>query len=79
MTDLLVRNVPDDTLDTLKKRAKRHRRSLQQEVLAILDEKVGEKEALNPAEVAARIRERLRSSGRQFADSVVDLRTDRER
>ena len=79
MTDLLVRNIPDDTLDSLKKRARRHRRSVQQEVLAILDEKAGEEDAPSAAEVAARIREHLRASGRQFADSIADLRADRER
>jgi antitoxin FitA len=79
MTDVLVRNVPDDTLDLLKKRARRHRRSLQQEILAIIEEQAEVEAAPKPTEIAARIRERLRASGRTFGDSVDDLRADRER
>jgi plasmid stability protein len=36
MADLLIRNVPVETLAAIKERAKRHRRSVQAEVLAAL-------------------------------------------
>jgi plasmid stability protein len=36
-----LKNVPDDIADKLRKRAKRHHRSLQGELIAILEEAVG--------------------------------------
>ncbi|NBC18140.1 MAG: Arc family DNA-binding protein [Bacteroidetes bacterium] len=42
-TTLTVRNVPPSLHARLKRRAKEHRRSLNSEVLAVLEEAVGEK------------------------------------
>ncbi len=39
--NLSAKNVPDDLMDKLRKRAKRHHRSLQGELMAILEEAVG--------------------------------------
>ena len=36
-----LKNVPDDIVEKLRKRAKRHHRSLQGELIAILEESVG--------------------------------------
>jgi len=36
-----LKNVPDDIVDRLRKRAKRHHRSLQGELIAIIEEAVG--------------------------------------
>ncbi len=36
MPDILVRNVPEDVVEVLKKRASENRRSLQQELLVVL-------------------------------------------
>ena len=36
-----VKNVPDDMVERLRKRAKRHHRSLQGELMAILEEATG--------------------------------------
>jgi len=36
-----LKNVPDEIMDKLRKRAKRHHRSLQGELMAILEEAVG--------------------------------------
>ncbi len=36
-----VKNVPDDIIEKLRKRAKRHHRSLQGELIAILEEAAG--------------------------------------
>lgn len=36
-----LKNVPDDIMDRLRKRAKRHHRSLQGELIAIIEEAVG--------------------------------------
>ena len=40
-TNVSLRNVPDDMVDELRKRARRHHRSLQGELIAILEEAVG--------------------------------------
>ena len=39
--NLSVKNAPDDLVEKLRKRAKRHHRSLQGELMAILEEAVG--------------------------------------
>jgi plasmid stability protein len=80
MTDVLVRNVPEDILDRLKQRADEHHRSLQGELLTILEEAA--RARLSPDEhlrLADELRERLARSGRVFRDSVEDLREDRAR
>ena len=38
---LSIKNVPDDVVGRLRDRAKRHRRSMQQEMIVILEEAVG--------------------------------------
>lgn len=78
MTDILVRGVPEPTLEILKRRAKEHRRSLQQEVLSIIERAAHEPRATSAAEVAAKIRSNLEKTGRDFGDSTVLVREDRE-
>ena len=39
--NLSVKNVPDDLVEKLRKRAKRHHRSVQGELMAILEEATG--------------------------------------
>jgi plasmid stability protein len=46
MATLTVRNVPPKVVKTLKTLAKRNRRSMEQEVRAVLEEHVGDREAL---------------------------------
>jgi len=46
MATLTVRNVPHRVVTTLKMLAKRNRRSMEQEVRAVLEEHVGDREAL---------------------------------
>jgi plasmid stability protein len=79
MADILVRNVPEPVLGALRKRAAQNRRSLQQEVLSILEAASREPDGRSGAEIAAAIRWRLSGSGRHFEDSVTSLREDRER
>ena len=80
MTDILVRDVPQDLLDSLKERAARHGRSLQREVMLILEGSLKEEARRRNALAAAdEIRNRLAASGRTFGDSVEDLREDRAR
>lgn len=79
MPDLLVRRVPPALIKSLKRRAAHHGRSLQQELIAILESAAGEISNDTPAQVAASIRARLSRGGRRFADSVTSLRQDRKR
>jgi plasmid stability protein len=79
MANILIRNVPEPILSALRKRAAQNRRSLQQEVLGIIEAAAGEPEGRTGAEIASAIRRRLSSSGRQFEDSVALLREDRAR
>lgn len=79
MTDILVRNVPDTILEPLKKQSVKHRRSLQQEIMSILEGAAAEASRPSAAEVAAIVRARLAASGQTFTDSVDLIREDRER
>jgi len=77
MPDLLVRGVPKDTVDALKKRAQEHGRSLQQEVKMIL-QAAGEPR-LDYAERVKRMREKIARYAPHQTDSVLLVREDRER
>ncbi len=74
--NLSIKNVPADVVERLRRRAERHRRSLQGELLAIVEQAVQPEHALNPAELLAQIR-RLGVHTSAEAETVV--RTDRER
>ena len=79
MPDILVRNVPQHTLDVLKQRASRNRRSLQQELLTVLEAIAEASQPQSPSQVAAAIRSRLAQGDRKFSDSAELVRQDRER
>ncbi len=78
MADVLIRNVPDQVLSTLKKRAADNKRSLQQELIVIL-ENAALRDKAKAADSAALIRERLSEYGRDFSDSTEMIREDRKR
>ena len=46
-----IRNVPDELADKIRERARSAHRSLQGELLQILEEAVGERDLLTPAKV----------------------------
>lgn len=75
MAHVLIRNVDDSTVDTLKQRAKRHGRSLSAEVRTILKDV-----ASAPDGWAVQV-EKVRAlfDGRRFSDSSELIREDRER
>jgi len=78
MSDILVRNIPEETLERLKQKAARQNRSLQQELYGILVNAANDDvEAL-----IDRIRERRVSyevSGKTVDDSTRLIRRDRNR
>ena len=78
MPDVLIRDVSEENLSRLKKQAEAHRRSLQQELLAILEQAV----TMSLAETlrqARQVRKPLAESGRRFSDSVALIRAERQK
>ena len=75
MAQVLIRNLDDSTVTTLKRRAKQHGRSLAAEVRTILQS------AVSASDDWALQVERVRAlfDGRQFSDSSDLVREDRER
>ena len=75
--NLSVKNVPDHLMEKLKARAARNRRSLQGEVLTILEESVAEHQrGKSPMEILEEIRKLGFSTA---SDSVQMIREDRDR
>jgi hypothetical protein len=74
--DLSIKKVPRDVAEVLRSRAKRNHRSLQGELLAILEDAAREKhEAITPRQLL----EEVRAMGlRTPATSLDILRADRE-
>lgn len=78
MSQLLIRNLEDETVERLKTRAKINHRSLQAEVQLILEQAA----KIQPNrfwEGAEQMRSRLAVSNRAFSDSAELLREDRDR
>jgi plasmid stability protein len=75
VVNLSIKNAPDDVVRRLKERAARHHRSLQGELLAILEDAVRSPAALTPEDVLAEVR-RL---GLRTPEEAVDIvRADRD-
>jgi antitoxin FitA len=73
--NLSVKNAPDPLVRRLKERAKRHHRSLQGELIAILEEAVRQEETLGPADILKDVgRLGLRTPG----ESTRMIRKDRD-
>ena len=70
-----IKNVPDDLAEEVRCRAARNRRSLQGELLVILEESVGRKKELSPSELLKGIR----SAGlRTPSESARFIREERD-
>ena len=54
--NLSIKNVPDDVVQRLRERAERHHRSLQGELLAIIEEAVQPSRPMSVDEVLAEVR-----------------------
>lgn len=76
MAHVLVRDLDAKTVERLKARAKRHRRSLQAEVKSVL-EQAATAGATDGWALAERIRRRL--EGRSHSDSAEFIAEDRRR
>ena len=72
---LSIKNAPDEIVKRLKERAERHHRSLQGELMAILEEAVGTPRPLTPDDVLAEVRRMGLSTPRE-ATAIV--RQDRD-
>lgn len=73
--NLSIKNAPDDVVKRLKERAERHHRSLQGELMAIVEEAVGASRPLTPDEVLAQVRQLGLSTPR---DAAAMIREDRD-
>ncbi|HVZ69209.1 MAG TPA: hypothetical protein VG891_07075 [Rhizomicrobium sp.] len=78
MAQLLVRDIPEDVVAALKRRAKRHGRSAEAEHREILRQALssGRDDFLN---AAFRFRRELEEEGRRFSDSATIIREERDR
>jgi plasmid stability protein len=76
--NVLIRDLDDATVETLKKRASVRNRSLQAELKAIVEEAASHDWSKTWAN-ADRIFEELRKTGQKFSDTTALLREDRER
>jgi antitoxin FitA len=72
---LSIKNAPDHVVKRLRERAQRNHRSLQGELLAIIEEAARDRPAANPSEVLAEIR-KLELKTAQEAVSII--RGDRD-
>jgi plasmid stability protein len=72
--NLSIKNAPDDVVRRLRERAARNHRSLQRELLAIIEEAVRPEQALTPRKLLAEVRRLgLETPG----DSAAIIRADR--
>ena len=73
--NLSIKNVPDDLADRLRHRAARNHRSLQGELMAILENSLSDGLPLRPEEVLARVR----GLGLETPEEAVEIvRRDRD-
>ncbi len=73
--NLSIKNVPDEVAEKLRRQAERHHRSLQGELMSILEQSVNEERYLSPSELLAQIRA---SDLRTPDESAAFLREDRD-
>ena len=78
MSQLLVRNLHEEVVESLKNRAKQNHRSLQAEVALIL-ENAAKIQPTGFWKNSTKIREQLAKSEQAFSDSTQLLREDRDK
>ena len=73
--NLSIKMVPDEMVERLRVRAEQHHRSMQGELLAILEEAVGQARPMSAEDVLAEIR---RQGIRSPSESATIVRADRD-
>jgi len=73
--NLSIKNAPDDIVKRLRQRAAKHHRSLQGELLAIIEEAVRRPRRLTPQEVLAEVRQLGLETP---AEAAAVIRADRD-
>ena len=77
MPDLSIKNVSEDVLARLRERARKHHRSLQGELLAILEQTVGTSDTISVAELRRRVKELGIKTGDDSTKWIRELRDSR--
>ena len=75
--NLSIKNAPDDLVAALKARAERNHRSMQGEMMAILEEAVRAPKRLTPDEVLVKVRELGLKMPSESAEIVRKMRDER--
>ncbi|MGD0113603.1 MAG: hypothetical protein ABSD48_17230 [Armatimonadota bacterium] len=78
MPDVLIRGVSRKTLDSIKQKAARRGRSVQQELKQVI-EHFGAQPDFDYFEAAKQLREELLKRGGVYSDSTETIRRDRQR
>jgi len=73
--NLSIKNAPDEVVHRLRQRAERHHRSLQGELLAIIEAAAREDHPATPADILAEVR---RLGVHTPSESVALIRADRD-
>lgn len=73
--NLSIKNVPDELADRLRRRADAAHRSMQGELMAILEAALDDRPPMRPREVLARLKALDLSTGREAA---ADVRRERD-
>lgn len=76
MATITIKNIPDDVYESLKLLAEANRRSINSEVIVLIEEKVTSRKIV-PEEVIARARQ-LREKTSQYLISDEDLKQAKE-
>lgn len=77
--NLSVKNVPDHIAERLRQRAAKHHRSLQGELIAILEENVTTKRSLTPLELLSEVRASALNTPEESAGFIRKERDARSR
>jgi len=77
--NLSIKDVPDHLADKIRRRAAVHHRSLQGELMAILEQSVAEEEPITPQQLLARIRTAGLETPREATRLVREDRDGRSR
>lgn len=73
--NLSIKNAPEQVVQRLRERAERHHRSLQGELMAIIEAAVQEERPATPAEILAKVR---RIGVRTPTEAAELIRADRD-